>query len=152
MNLEFIKPQNLGSLLMKSSQSNFNLRSLSSQLSNYYCTKDEIRYDNRSHFNQNMYYVYCIYLIDYPKFPACMVTQQSEMPSTLVKVIMSVLDLHIMDLFWIQNFITTSTFLGKNQISHQNKSLVLFSEKGRFYASLNLCLVLLHINIVSHRQ
>ena len=26
MNLEFIKPQNLGSLLMKSSQSNFNLR------------------------------------------------------------------------------------------------------------------------------
>ena len=27
MILEFIKPQNLGSLLMKSSQSNFNLRS-----------------------------------------------------------------------------------------------------------------------------
>ena len=27
MNLEFIKPQNLGPLLMKSSQSNFNLRS-----------------------------------------------------------------------------------------------------------------------------
>ena len=27
MNLEFIKPQNLGSLLMKSSQSNFDLRS-----------------------------------------------------------------------------------------------------------------------------
>ena len=37
MNLEFIKPQNLGSLLMKSSQSNFDLRSPSSQLSNYYC-------------------------------------------------------------------------------------------------------------------
>ena len=32
MNLEFIKPQNLGSLLMKSSQSNFNLRSPSSFL------------------------------------------------------------------------------------------------------------------------
>ena len=32
MNLEFIKPQNLGSLLMKSSQSNFNLRSPSSYL------------------------------------------------------------------------------------------------------------------------
>ena len=30
MNLEFIKPQNLGSLLMKSSQSNLNLRSPSS--------------------------------------------------------------------------------------------------------------------------
>ena len=27
MNLKFIKPQNLGSLLMKSSQSNFDLRS-----------------------------------------------------------------------------------------------------------------------------
>ena len=36
MNLEFIKSQNLGSLLMKSSQSNFDLRLLSSQLSNYY--------------------------------------------------------------------------------------------------------------------
>ena len=32
MNLEFLKPQNLGSLLMKSSQSNFNLRSPSSYL------------------------------------------------------------------------------------------------------------------------
>ena len=32
MNLEFIKPQNLGSLLMKSSQSNFNLRSPGSYL------------------------------------------------------------------------------------------------------------------------
>ena len=32
MNLEFIKSQNLGSLLMKSSQSNFNLRSPSSYL------------------------------------------------------------------------------------------------------------------------
>ena len=32
MNLEFIKPQNLGSLLMKSSQSNFNLRSSGSYL------------------------------------------------------------------------------------------------------------------------
>ena len=32
MNLEFIKPQNLGSLLMKLSQSNFNLRSPDSYL------------------------------------------------------------------------------------------------------------------------
>ena len=32
MNLEFIKPQNLGSLLMKSSQSNFNLQSPGSHL------------------------------------------------------------------------------------------------------------------------
>ena len=32
MNLEFIKPQNLGSLLMKSSQSNFDLRSPGSYL------------------------------------------------------------------------------------------------------------------------
>ena len=32
MNLEFIKPQNLGSLLMKSSQSNFDLRAPSSFL------------------------------------------------------------------------------------------------------------------------
>ena len=32
MNLEFIKPQNLGSLLMKSSQSNLNLRSQGSYL------------------------------------------------------------------------------------------------------------------------
>ena len=32
MNLEFIKPQNFGSLLMKSSQSNFNLRSPGSHL------------------------------------------------------------------------------------------------------------------------
>ena len=32
MNLEFIKPQNLVSLLMKSSQSNSNLRSLGSYL------------------------------------------------------------------------------------------------------------------------
>ena len=32
MNLEFIKPQNLGSLLMKSGQSNFNLRSPGSYL------------------------------------------------------------------------------------------------------------------------
>ena len=32
MNLEFIKSQNLGSLLMKSSQSNFNLRSPGSYL------------------------------------------------------------------------------------------------------------------------
>ena len=32
MNLELIKPQNLGSLLMKSSQSNFNLRSPGSYL------------------------------------------------------------------------------------------------------------------------
>ena len=32
MNLEFKKPQNLGSLSMKSSQSNFNLRSPSSYL------------------------------------------------------------------------------------------------------------------------
>ena len=32
MNLEFTKPQNLGSLLMKSSQSNFNLRSPGSYL------------------------------------------------------------------------------------------------------------------------
>ena len=32
MNLEFIKPQNLGSLLMKSSQSNFNLGSPNSYL------------------------------------------------------------------------------------------------------------------------
>ena len=32
MNLEFIKPQNLGSLLMKSSQSNFNLQSPGSYL------------------------------------------------------------------------------------------------------------------------
>ena len=32
MNLEFIKPQNLGSLLMKSSQSNFDLLSPSSYL------------------------------------------------------------------------------------------------------------------------
>ena len=39
MNLGFIKPQNLGSLLMKSSQSNFDLRSPKSQLFNYYCTK-----------------------------------------------------------------------------------------------------------------
>ena len=36
MNLEFIKPQNLGSLLMKSSQSNFNLRSPSSYLARSY--------------------------------------------------------------------------------------------------------------------
>ena len=41
MNLEFIKPQNLGSLLLKSSQSNFILRSPGSYLviSNYYCNK-----------------------------------------------------------------------------------------------------------------
>ena len=32
MNLEFTKPQNLGSLLMKSSQSNFDLRSPGSYL------------------------------------------------------------------------------------------------------------------------
>ena len=32
MNLEFIKPQNLGSLLMKSSQSNFSLQSPGSYL------------------------------------------------------------------------------------------------------------------------
>ena len=32
MNLELIKPQNLGSLLMKSNQSNFNLRSPGSYL------------------------------------------------------------------------------------------------------------------------
>ena len=32
MNLEFIKPQNLGSFLMKSSQSNFGLRSPGSYL------------------------------------------------------------------------------------------------------------------------
>ena len=36
MNLEFIKPQNLGSLLMKSSQSNFNLRSPGSYLIHSY--------------------------------------------------------------------------------------------------------------------
>ena len=36
MNLEFIKPQNLGSLLMKSSQSNFNLRSPVSYLVHSY--------------------------------------------------------------------------------------------------------------------
>ena len=36
MNLEFIKPQNVGSLLMKSSQSNFNLRSPSSYLAHSY--------------------------------------------------------------------------------------------------------------------
>ena len=36
MNLEFIKPQNLGSLLMKSSQSNFDLRSPSSYLARSY--------------------------------------------------------------------------------------------------------------------
>ena len=36
MNLEFIKPQNLGSLLMKSSQSNFNLRSPGSYLVHSY--------------------------------------------------------------------------------------------------------------------
>ena len=36
MNLEFIKPQNLGSLLMKSSQSNFNLRSPGSYLARSY--------------------------------------------------------------------------------------------------------------------
>ena len=36
MNLEFTKPQNLGSLLMKSSQSNFNLPSPSSYLARRY--------------------------------------------------------------------------------------------------------------------
>ena len=36
MNLEFIKPQNLGSLLMKSSQSNFNLWSPGSYLVHSY--------------------------------------------------------------------------------------------------------------------
>ena len=36
MNLEFIKTQNLGSLLMKSSQSNFDLRSPSSYLARSY--------------------------------------------------------------------------------------------------------------------
>ena len=36
MNLEFIKPQNLGSLLMKSSQSNFNLHPPSSYLAHSY--------------------------------------------------------------------------------------------------------------------
>ena len=36
MNLEFIKPQNLGCLLIKSSQSNFNLRSPSSYLARSY--------------------------------------------------------------------------------------------------------------------
>ena len=36
MSLEFIKPQNLGSLLMKSSQSNFDLRSPSSYLARSY--------------------------------------------------------------------------------------------------------------------
>ena len=48
MNLEFIKPQNLGSLLIKSSQSNFNLRSPGSYLVRSYlittviCTKNNI--------------------------------------------------------------------------------------------------------------
>ena len=36
MNLEFIKPQNLGPWLMKSSQSNFNLQSPSSYLARSY--------------------------------------------------------------------------------------------------------------------
>ena len=36
MNLEFVKPQNLGCLLMKSSQSNFNLRSPGSYLARGY--------------------------------------------------------------------------------------------------------------------
>ena len=36
MNLEFIKPQNLGSFLMKSSQSNFDLRLPSSYLARSY--------------------------------------------------------------------------------------------------------------------
>ena len=36
MNLEFTKPQNLGSLLMKSSQSNFNLQLPSSYLARSY--------------------------------------------------------------------------------------------------------------------
>ena len=36
MKLEFIEPQNLGSLLMKSSQSNFDLRSPSSYLARRY--------------------------------------------------------------------------------------------------------------------
>ena len=48
MNLEFIKPQNLGSLLMKSSQSNFNLRSPGSYLIRSYLITT---------VNQNIYYI-----------------------------------------------------------------------------------------------
>ena len=46
MNLEFIKPQNLGSLLMKSSQSNFNLQSPDSYLvRSYLITTVTMYYD-----------------------------------------------------------------------------------------------------------
>ena len=47
MNLEFIKPQNLGSLLMKSSQSNFNLRSPGSYLVRSYLITT-VRYTNKT--------------------------------------------------------------------------------------------------------
>ena len=58
MNLEFIKPQNIESLLMKSSQSNFDLRLPSSLLSNYYCTSS-FRW-TRSYYIY-MCTSYCIY-------------------------------------------------------------------------------------------
>ena len=43
MNLEFIKPQNLNSLLMKSSQSNFNLRLPGSYLVRSYLISTTVR-------------------------------------------------------------------------------------------------------------
>ena len=64
MNLEFIKPQNLGSLLMKSSQSNFNLRSPGSYLVRSYLittvmveTTKKIRFRNIMKKSQSLVFL-----------------------------------------------------------------------------------------------
>ena len=52
MNLEFIKPKNLGSLLMKSSQSNFDLRLPSSYLARSYLIATVKKHENDNCLNK----------------------------------------------------------------------------------------------------
>ena len=55
MNLEFIKPQNLGPLSMKSGQSNFNLRSPGSYLvCSYLITTVQSKKSRPEHLNDNI--------------------------------------------------------------------------------------------------
>ena len=63
MNLEFIKPQILGSLLIKSSQSNFNLRSPGPYLLRSYLITTVIGQQNSDQNSWRILYKFCGHLI-----------------------------------------------------------------------------------------
>ena len=87
MNLEFIKPQNLGSLLMKLSQSNFNLRSPGSYLvRSYLITTVSKNDEDRSFLLNNLALLYILFKILWTSMNVYQVTLKKQVMVMVGKI------------------------------------------------------------------